>query len=148
MDKCMMDAQMIFSIFQAAKTSEGESKLKFFTPEINSILLEWVVQQHRQSKFHFDNYCLKPGAHWKPFETLITCKMTRQQLECYRLHLFKSTCCSDLGCSLIKGTLWSVFERKELFLNSVFLTETKLILNLHCLHPCLLACRLFLFLLF
>ncbi len=121
----MMDAQMIFFNFSGCQDLRGGVKTQVLHSrnQLNPARVSCPTTQTKQVSFHFDNYCLKPGAHWKPFETLITCKM------CYRLHTFKSTCCSDLGCSLIKGTLWSVFERKELFLNSVFLTETKLILN-------------------
>ncbi|GAA6221667.1 ubinuclein-1-like [Lates japonicus] len=39
----------IRKLMAAAKTSEGESKLKFFTPEINSILLDIELQCREQS---------------------------------------------------------------------------------------------------
>ncbi|KAM7394601.1 hypothetical protein PAMP_021392 [Pampus punctatissimus] len=41
--------ERIRKLMQAAKTSEGESKLKFFTPEINSILLDIEFQCREQS---------------------------------------------------------------------------------------------------
>uniref|UniRef100_A0A672FMQ9 Ubinuclein 1 n=1 Tax=Salarias fasciatus TaxID=181472 RepID=A0A672FMQ9_SALFA len=36
-------------VFQAAKTSEGESKLKFFSPDINSLLLDIELQCREQA---------------------------------------------------------------------------------------------------
>lgn len=62
--------------FQAALTTDGESKVKFFSPETNSILLEWVQEHHgslaqylsiainqflqKVIKIHFPSYNLSP----------------------------------------------------------------------------------------
>uniref|UniRef100_A0A3P8SNC9 Ubinuclein 1 n=1 Tax=Amphiprion percula TaxID=161767 RepID=A0A3P8SNC9_AMPPE len=44
----LLDVKQIHLLSEAAKTSEGESKLKFFNPDINSILLDIELQCREQ----------------------------------------------------------------------------------------------------